>query len=106
MRFVSAQLIALLEGDLWLQSAAHANAMARRLRDAVGDLPGVEIPRPTEANAVFAILPVGVADRIRERVPFYDWDAKTREVRWMCAFDTTEDDVDSFAAALREEMSA
>ena len=35
MRFVSAQLLALLEGDLWLRSARHANAMARRLRDAV-----------------------------------------------------------------------
>ena len=100
MRFVSAQLLALLEGDLWLRSASHANAMARRLRDAVHELPGVQISRPVEANAVFAVLPEGVADRLRESFRFYDWDQATREVRWMCAFDTTPQDVDAFAAAL------
>ncbi len=102
MRFVSAQLLALLDGDLWLRSAGHANAMARRLRDAVVDLPGVSVVRPVEANAVFAVLPDGVADRLREAFRFYDWDRATREVRWMCAFDTTPEDVDSFAAALAD----
>ncbi len=100
MRFVSAQLLALLEGDLWLRSAGHANAMARRLRDAVTGLPGVQVVRPVEANAVFAVLPEGVADQLREAFRFYDWDRATREVRWMCAFDTTPEDVDAFAAAL------
>jgi threonine aldolase len=104
MRFISAQLVALLEGDLWLRSARHANAMARRLRDAVVDLPGVAVVRPVEANAVFAVLPHGVADRLRSRFRFYDWDVATGEVRWMCAFDTTEADVDAFVAALREEL--
>lgn len=105
MRFASAQLLALLEGDLWLRSAHHANAMAQRLRDAVTDLPGVQVVRPVESNAVFATLPDGVADRLRERFRFYDWDEATGEVRWMCAFDTTESDVDAFAAALREELA-
>lgn len=101
MRFVSAQLLALLEGDLWLRSARHANAMAQRLRDAVTGLPGVEITRPVEANAVFAVLPPGVADELRKQFRFYDWNPATGEVRWMCAFDTQESDVDAFAAALR-----
>ena len=105
MRFVSAQLIALLEGDLWLRNARHANAMAARLADAVRPVPGVVITRPVQANAVFAILPTEVADRLRKRFRFYDWDAHTGEVRWMCAFDTTPGDVDAFAAALAEEMS-
>jgi threonine aldolase len=100
MRFVSAQLLALLEGDLWLRSASHANAMARRLRDGVAGLEGVRVVRPVEANAVFAVLPAGVADRLREEFRFYDWDQATGEVRWMCAFDTTEADVDAFVAAL------
>lgn len=104
MRFISAQLVTLLEGDLWLRSARHANAMARRLRDAVVGLPGVTVVRPVEANAVFAVLPEGVADRLRTRFRFYDWDVATGEVRWMCAFDTTEADVDAFVAALREEL--
>jgi len=101
MRFVSAQLLALLEGDLWLRSAQHANAMARRLRDAVVDLPGVSITQPVEANAVFAVLPAGIADDLRKAFRFYDWNPATGEVRWMCAFDTQESDVDAFAAALR-----
>jgi threonine aldolase len=106
MRFVSAQLVAILTDDLYLHSASHANAMATRLRVAVEELPGVTITQQTQSNAVFAILPPGVADRLRERFRFYDWDAITGEVRWMCAFDTTEADVDAFAAALREELVA
>ncbi|MDO8107729.1 beta-eliminating lyase-related protein [Isoptericola sp. b441] len=100
MRFVSAQLLALFDGDLWLRSAQHANAMARRLLAGVRDLPGVQVTRPVESNAVFAILARDVADRIREDFWFYDWDEATGEVRWMCAFDTTPADVDAFVAAV------
>lgn len=111
MRFVSAQLIALLEGDLWLESASHANAMARRLRDALdagiaaGELPGLGFTQQTQSNGVFATLPGGVADRLRERFRFYDWDASRGEVRWMCSFDTTEADIDAFVAGIREELA-
>ncbi|WP_285724227.1 threonine aldolase family protein [Psychromicrobium xiongbiense] len=100
MRFISAQFLALLEGDLWLRSARHANAMAARLRAGVERLPGVQLTQPTEANGVFAILPAGVADRVRKDFPFYDWDASRNEVRWMCSFDTTEADVDAFVASV------
>ena len=54
---------------------------------------------------MFAVLPPGVADRLRPRFRFYDWNPATGEVRWMCAFDTTEADVDAFAAAIREETA-
>ena len=101
MRFVSAQLVALYEGDLWLRNAGHANAMAARLRAAVTGIEGVEFTQPTQANGVFVRLPEGVADAVRETFFFYDWDAAAREVRWMCSFDTTEDDVDDFAAMIR-----
>ena len=106
MRFMSAQFIALLEGDLWLRSASHANAMAARLRAGVESIPGVELSQKTESNGVFAILPAGVADRLRESFRFYDWNEAKREVRWMCSFDTTEDDVDSFIAAIKRELAA
>ncbi|WP_347755600.1 beta-eliminating lyase-related protein [Agrococcus sp. ProA11] len=105
MRFISAQLIALFEGDLWEQNAAHANAMAARLRAAVEQLPGVEFAYPTQSNGVFARLPEGVADAVRDAFFFYDWDAAAREVRWMCTWDTTEADVDAFAAAVRSAVS-
>lgn len=106
MRFISAQFIALLEDDLWLRSASHSNAMAARLRAGVEAIDGVRPTQPTEANAVFAVLPQGTADRIREAFRFYDWDAATGEVRWMCSFDTTEDDVDAFVAAVARELGA
>jgi threonine aldolase len=106
MRFMSAQFIALLEGDLWLRSASHANAMAARLRAAVDTIDGVQPTQKTESNGVFAILPEGVADRLRRSFRFYDWNEEAREVRWMCSFDTTEEDIDAFAAAIRHELRA
>ena len=105
MRFVSAQLLALLEDDLWLRSARQANAMAVRLAEAVGGLPGVTITQPVQANGVFAVLDRGVAEQLRQDFRFYDWNPATGEVRWMCAFDTTEADVDAFAARLKELLS-
>ncbi|HET8969944.1 MAG TPA: low specificity L-threonine aldolase [Candidatus Nanopelagicales bacterium] len=106
MRFISAQLIALLEGDLWLRNARHSNGMARRLADAVRDVPGLTVTQPVQANAVFAILPADATARLQQKFRFYVWDEHTGEVRWMCSFDTTEDDVDAFAAAIRSELAA
>lgn len=100
MRFTSAQLIALYEGDLWDRSAAHANAMAARLANGVGDLDGVRITQDVAVNAVFAMVPKDAAAVLREQFFFYDWDEAVGEVRWMCSFDTTEADVDAFVAAL------
>ena len=111
MRFVSAQLIALLSDGLWLRSASHANAMAARLRAGLeqeisaGSISGVNFTQETHANAVFVTLPPGVADRLRESFRFYDWNPATGEVRWMTAFDTTEHDIDAFLGALRTELS-
>jgi threonine aldolase len=105
MRFVSAQLSALLTDDLWLRNASHANAMARRLEDAVRGIPGVEVQRRVDANAVFAILPPAVTERLQRDYRFYTWDDHTGEVRWMCSWDTTAEDVDAFAAAIAREMA-
>jgi threonine aldolase len=104
MRFVSVQFEALLADDLWLRSAARANAMARRLEAAVRAVDGVTVTRPVQSNAVFATLPPEVVERLQKRFRFYTWDEAAHEVRWMCSFDTTEEDVDRFAAALAEEM--
>ena len=100
---VSAQFIALLEGDLWLRSARHANAMAQRLRDLLDGIPGVSITQPVEANAVFAILPRHLIEAVRAEHRFYDWNRQTGEVRLMCSFDTTEEHVDALVASVRRE---
>jgi len=112
MRFVSAQLIALMADDLYLRSARHANAMAARLRKslddaiAAGTIGGLSFSQATDANAVFAVLPSAeVIARLRESFRFYDWDAAANEVRWMASFDTTEGDIDAFVAAITAELS-
>jgi threonine aldolase len=102
MRFLAAQLEALLTDGLYLRLAAHANAMAARLAAGVAELPGVTITRPVQANAVFAILPPGAAERLQEEFAFYIWDERSGEARWMCAWDTTPEDVDAFVAAVSE----
>ncbi|MBT0995112.1 low specificity L-threonine aldolase [Cellulomonas sp. DKR-3] len=98
MRFLSAQLVALLEGDLWLRSATHANAMAARLAAGLTEA-GVELLHPVQANGVFARLAPEVAAELRRTWRFYDWAHGT--VRLMCAFDTTPEDVDDLLAAVR-----
>ena len=102
MRFISVQLEALLHEDLWRRNAQHANAMAQRLADGVGALPGVRITQAVESNAVFAILPRDATEVLQKQFAFYVWDESTGEVRWMTAFDTTPEDVDRFVAAVEE----
>jgi len=104
-RFLAVQFEALLEGDLWRELAGHSNAMARRLEAAVRDLPVVEITQRVQANAVFAVLPSAVTSDLQREWPFYVWDPATGEVRWMCSWDTTPEDVDAFVAALRTALA-
>lgn len=111
-RFISAQLLALFDGDLGLTSARHSNAMAALLRSsleekiAAGEITGLGFSAPTQANAVFALIDNDVADRVRQSVRFYDWDRARGEVRWMCAFDTTETDVRGFVDLIARELQA
>jgi threonine aldolase len=108
MRFLAVQFDALLEGDLWSANASHANAMARRLADAVSKLDGARIAYPVEANGVFVTLPADAIERLREALPaslpFYVWDEAAGTIRLMCSWDTSEDDVDGLVAALAEAL--
>ncbi len=106
MRFVSAQFVALLDGDLWLRNAAHANAMAARLAAALDGVDGVRISHPTQVNAVFAVLAREHIDALQSRHTFYVWDEGADQVRWMTAWSTTEADVDTFAADVIATVTA
>jgi threonine aldolase len=100
MRFLAAQFIALLDDDLWLQNAGHANAMASRLAAGLADLPGVDVVYPVEADAVFARLARQHVAELQREWTFHVWDETTSVVRWMTAFDTQERDVDDFLASI------
>jgi threonine aldolase len=104
MRFLAAQFDALLTDDLWLRCASQANAMAATLAEAVRGLPGLKITRPVQTNAVFATLPRESTEDLQREFPFYVWDERTGEVRWMCSWDTTEGDVESFVEAIGSSL--
>ena len=104
MRFAAAQFEALLEGERWRAAAGNANAMAQRLADGVRD--AVTLTQAVEANVVFAVLPREAITELQREWFFYTWDERTGEVRWMCAWDTTPEDVDAFAAAVREVVAS
>ena len=105
MRFLAAQFDALLEDELWRRCAAQANAMASRLAARLVDVTGMSVSRPVQTNAVFAILPPEATKELKRDFPFYVWDEQTGEVRWMCSWDTTEEDVDDFAVAIGDALS-
>lgn len=99
MRFVSAQLIALLTDDLAVANAKHANAMAARL-DAGVRAKGLTVPNSTQANAVFPILSAEQHAKLSQLFRYYVWDQATGQVRWMCSWDTTQEDIDALLAAI------
>jgi threonine aldolase len=111
MRFVSAQLNALFENKaaVALANARHANQMAKKLHEGVVAIAAksslVTLPNPTEANAVFPILPADVTNKLLKDYRFYVWNQATGQVRWMCAWDTQESDVDALLAALSAAVS-
>lgn len=101
MRYLAAQFEALLDGDLWLDNARRANAMAQRLAEGITGVAGVTLWQPVESNAVFAALDPAHIARLQRDWHFYVWDGGAHVVRWMTAFDTTEADVDAFVADIR-----
>ncbi|HXY49501.1 MAG TPA: low specificity L-threonine aldolase [Terriglobales bacterium] len=101
MRFISAQLCALLSNDLWLANARHSNRMAKLLEKEVSQIPQVRVIYPVEANGVFAQIPSESIPKIQDRYFFYVWNEAESVVRWMCSFDTTEEDVRDFARFVR-----
>jgi len=104
MRYLAAQLDALLSEDRWSRYASHANAMAQRLYARVRSIPGVRITRPVRCNAVFATLDRAAIARIGREFFFLTFDESLPEVRWMTHWATTEGDVDEFAACIEREV--
>jgi len=101
MRFISAQFEALLSNDLWKKNATHSNRMAKILEEGLRQFREVQITQHVDANGIFAILPAAVIPALQQESFFYIWNEKTSEVRLMCSFDTTEEDVAGFLTRLK-----
>jgi threonine aldolase len=105
MRFISAQLEALLTSDLWEKNAQHANRMAKLLQKEISKIPQVKIVYEVQANGVFAQIPRKAIARLQKRYFFYVWNEEQSVVRWMCSFDTSEQDVKQFAKFVAETIN-
>lgn len=105
MRYISAQFNAYLENDLWKRSALHANAMAKLLASEVEKIPQIRITQKVQANGIFAIVPPEIIPVLQQEYFFYIWNEETSEVRWMCSFDTTEEDIQKFVAKIKQCLS-
>ncbi|MBA3827926.1 MAG: low specificity L-threonine aldolase [Taibaiella sp.] len=99
-RFIAAQFDAMLRNELWQKSALHSNKMAQLLYRELLKHAEVKMTRPVQANVVFATIPIEWNEPLQEKFPFYVWKDPTNEVRLMCAFDTTEEDIALFAGAI------
>lgn len=105
--FVSAQFAAYLEGDYWLELAAHANAMARRLADGLRQVPGARLAFAPDGNEVFAVIAREQDRRLREAgAVYHEWPADglvepAQRDRWVVirmvtSFRTGAEEVDRF----------
>src|ERR1700676_2546416 len=96
----------LVTDDLWGRNAEHENRMARLREQEVKEIPRVKIVYPVEANGVFAQMPREAIKKIQERYFFYVWSEEESVVRWMCSFDTTEEDVREFTEFVKTVVGA
>lgn len=102
MRFISAQFQALLSNDLWLNNARHANAMAQHMTQGLRKIKSIQITQPVDANAIFAIMPMTLIEKLHTRYHFHIWDERLSEVRLMTSFDTKEEEIDAFVRDVKD----
>ena len=103
-RYAAAQFVEALSDGLWIQTATQANAMARRLYEALAGIDGLEMDCPA-VNSMYPILPRDIKTKLQDWNFFWDWDISRSQVRWMTSWDTTEADVDAFAAGVKAAFS-
>lgn len=104
MRFIAAQFERLLTNDLWKRNAEHANRMAKLLEGELRKVPQVTITQKVDANGIFALFPPAIIPALQNEHFFYVWNNDTSEVRLMCSFDTTEEEVRGFGESVRRVM--
>ena len=107
-RYLGAQMLAYLEGGLWLENARRANALAQQLAAGLSKLNHIRIPNPVQANEVFAVMPRTEYDRLLgEGAKFYDWMPDSLGdgigpdeifTRFVLSFATPEEDMNRFLA--------
>ena len=102
MRFIAAQFEAYFKDDLWKRNAEHSNKMAQLLYEKVKDIDFIKVMYPVQSNAVFVQMPREIWTELQKHYFFYDWDMDNDVVRWVCSFDTTEEDIEKFVEVIKK----
>ena len=103
MRYISAQFERFLKNDFWKELATHSNAMAQLLAKEIKSIPEIELTQKVEGNGLFIKIPKDLATKLQEKHFFYDWDEGKSIYRWMCSWDTSEEDIKEFVSFIKEE---
>ncbi|MDR1370356.1 MAG: low specificity L-threonine aldolase [Dysgonamonadaceae bacterium] len=104
MRYLSAQYTAYFERDLWLENARQSNDMARELAIQLESLPGIQMTRKVQSNALFLTMPAKTIKELLKSYFFYFWNEAGNEIRLVCSWDTTPGDIESFVSAVRQHL--
>ena len=113
MRYIASQFTRYLTDDLWKNNATSANSMAKKLAYQIAKIPQLKISQSVNANGVFVLMPSNLIPQLQEQYFFHVWNEtpqidgniNMKEVRLMCSWDTTEEDIDGFTNLIRDELS-
>ena len=116
MRYISAQFDRYLTDNLWKKNALTANSMAKKLALSLSEFPQLIITQKVMANGVFCTMPPEIIPQLQQEYFFHVWNEKpslvgeaamsnVKEVRLMCSWDTTEEDINGFVSLVREKLS-
>lgn len=101
MRFIATQFSRYLTDDLWKKNAQNANLMAHYLFSEIEKIPQLTITQEAPANGVFVQMPAYIIPAVQKQYFFHVWNENTHEVRLMCSWDTTREDVDGLITAIK-----
>jgi len=105
MRYIAAQFDRFLTDNLWEKNAQHANNMAILLAEKLIQFPQLKLTQEVKANGIFCIMPPELIPQLQKKYFFHVWNAKTSEVRLMCSWDTTEEDIEGFVALIKKYLT-
>lgn len=115
MRYIAAQFDRYLTDELWKKNASHANQMAKKLAESISQFPELTITQKVAANGVFCTMPPELIPKLQEVYFFHVWNEKpslvaesvasnVKEVRLMCSWDTTKEDIDGFVSLIKKTI--
>jgi threonine aldolase len=104
MRYISAQYLAMLKNDLFIELGVASNSAAMELFTAVKNIEMLQLSAPPAVNSIYPVLEPAVSKALRDWTFFWDWDAAKNQFRWMTAWDVDSADISAFVAGLRSVL--